>query len=50
MGWRTSPDGCREHLVWISQRYQGVTIIMTENGTSEDEPDLATALPDKGRR
>jgi beta-glucosidase len=50
MGWSTNPDGCRELLVWISQRYQGVTIVMTENGTSEDEPDLATALRDEGRR
>ncbi len=50
MGWSTNPDGCRELLLWISQRYQGVPIFITENGTSEDEPDLATALRDEGRR
>jgi beta-galactosidase len=50
MGWSTNPDGCRELLIWLSQRYQGVPIVMTENGTSEDEPDLATALRDDERR
>lgn len=50
MGWSTNPDGCRELLLWISNRYKGVTIFMTENGTSEDEPDFATALLDDGRR
>lgn len=50
MGWSTNPDGCRELLLWISNRYKDVTIFMTENGTSEDEPDLATALRDEGRR
>jgi beta-galactosidase len=50
MGWSTNPDGCRELLLWISNRYKGVTIVMTENGTSEDEPDLATSLRDEGRR
>eukprot|EP00980_Cylindrotheca_fusiformis_P003968 scaffold874_cov126-Cylindrotheca_fusiformis.AAC.1 len=50
MGWSTNPDGCRELLLWISQRYGNVPIHITENGTAEDEPDLATALRDEGRR
>ena len=50
MGWSTNPDGCRELLLWISDRYDGATIIITENGTSEDEPNLATSLRDEGRR
>lgn len=50
MGWSTNPDGCRELLIWISKRYGKIPIYMTENGTSEDEPDLASALRDEGRR
>lgn len=50
MGWSTNPDGCRNLLLWIDNRYKGVPIYITENGTSEDEPDLAAALHDEGRR
>jgi beta-galactosidase len=50
MGWSIVPDGCRELLLWISNRYNHPTIVMTENGSAEDEPDLATALRDEGRR
>jgi beta-galactosidase len=50
MGWSTNPDGCRNLLLWISRRYKGIPIYITENGTAEDEPDLATALRDEGRR
>ena len=51
MGWSTNPDGCRELLLWISKRYgSDVTIVITENGTSEYEPDLASSLKDEGRR
>jgi beta-galactosidase len=50
MGWSIVPDGCRELLLWISNRYDYPTIVMTENGSAEDEPDLATALRDEGRR
>lgn len=50
MGWSTNPDGCRELLSWIAKRYKGLPIVMTENGTSEDEPDLDTAIKDEGRR
>jgi len=50
MGWSTNPDGCRELLLWLSKRYPGIPIFMTENGTAEEEYDLSTALIDEGRR
>jgi beta-galactosidase len=50
MGWSTNPDGCRELLVWIGQRYPDLPIVMTENGTSEPEDDLEKAIHDEGRR
>ena len=50
MGWSTNPDGCRELLLWISKRYPGLEIAMTENGTSEDEPNVDIAIDDDGRR
>jgi beta-glucosidase len=50
MGWSTNPDGCRELLLWIGQRYPDLPIVITENGTSENEPDVNTAVHDEGRR
>ena len=50
MGWSIVPEGCRELLLWIADRYNNPIIIMTENGSAEDEPDKATALLDEGRR
>jgi beta-galactosidase len=50
MGWSTNPDGCRELLMWIGQRYPDLPIVITENGTSEDEDALETAQHDEGRR
>lgn len=50
MGWSTNPDGCRELLLWIGKRYPGLPIVITENGTSEKEPDLETAVADEARR
>ena len=50
MGWSTNPDGCRGLLEWLAQRYPGVNLVMTENGTAEDEPDKATAIADTGRK
>jgi beta-glucosidase/6-phospho-beta-glucosidase/beta-galactosidase len=50
MGWSIVPSGCRELLLWISDRYDKPIIIMTENGSAEPEDDLETALQDEGRR
>jgi beta-glucosidase len=50
MGWSTNPDGCRELLLWSTRRYHGATIVMAENGTSEDERELTASLKDEGRR
>ena len=51
MGWSEVPEGCRDLLLWISKRYgKSTPIVMTENGTTEDEPDMASALRDKDRR
>eukprot|EP00934_Nitzschia_sp_Nitz4_P006309 Nitzschia sp. Nitz4//scaffold179_size51476//9505//11145//NITZ4_006921-RA/size51476-processed-gene-0.40-mRNA-1//1//CDS//3329539201//6299//frame0 len=50
MGWSTNPDGCRELLLWIAQRYPTVPIVMTENGTAEKEPNVTVAVHDEGRR
>jgi beta-galactosidase len=51
MGWSVVPDGCRELLLWISRRYgHKIPIVITENGTAEEESDIASALRDKERR
>ncbi|KAL3904390.1 MAG: hypothetical protein SGILL_010089 [Bacillariaceae sp.] len=50
MGWSTNPDGMRELLLWIRERYGNIPIVITENGTCENEPDLETALNDENRR
>lgn len=50
MGWSVVPEGCRDLLIWISQRYKDPIIIMTENGSAVNEPDLETAVHDEARR
>jgi len=50
MGWTTNPDGCRELLRWIANRYKGIPIVITENGTAEDDSNLDVAKHDVGRR
>lgn len=50
LGWPVVPDGCGALLRWIDERYDRPAIVMTENGSCEDEPDLETALRDEGRR
>jgi beta-glucosidase/6-phospho-beta-glucosidase/beta-galactosidase len=47
-GWSTNPDGCRELLRWISKRYVGIPIVITENGTSEDDYNLEVSNTLKG--
>ena len=37
-------------LRWISKRYIGIPIVITENGTSEDDHNLEAAKHDEGRR
>jgi beta-glucosidase len=37
-------------LKWLKHRYPGIPIVITENGTSEYEPDLDTAINDEARR
>jgi beta-glucosidase/6-phospho-beta-glucosidase/beta-galactosidase len=53
MGWNVVPDGLREMLMWIMNRYNTTSnplIYVTENGSAEHEPDLETATHDKKRR
>ena len=50
MGWSIVPEGGRDILVWIQERYNNPPIYITENGSCEDEPDLDSALHDYGRR
>jgi len=50
MGWSTNPDGCRELLYWISRRYPGIPVVITENGTSEEDRTLEEAQHDEARR
>lgn len=50
MGWNIVPEGCRELLKWIDDRYDHPEIYITENGCAVDEPDLESALNDVIRR
>jgi beta-glucosidase/6-phospho-beta-glucosidase/beta-galactosidase len=50
MGWNVVPDGLREMLLWVSNRYNNPRILITENGSAEYEPDLKAALDDEERR
>ena len=50
MGWGIVPDGLREMLFWLSNRYGRPIIYTTENGSAEPEPNVLVALQDEKRR
>jgi len=50
MLWDIVPEGGKELLLWIKHRYSNPPIYITENGSCEDEPNLASAQHDTGRR
>ena len=50
MGWNIVPEGCRDLLKWIDQRYDHPIIYITENGCACDEPDKESALNDVMRK
>lgn len=50
MGWLIDPDGLRDYLVHISDRYEPRSIVVTENGASySDAPDDAGVVDDVRR-
>jgi Glycosyl hydrolase family 1 len=51
MGWNVVPDGLREMLRWISERYDNPLIYITENGSAELEiEDSQSVVRDETRR
>jgi len=50
MGWNIVPDGLRQMLQWLSDRYDTPLVYVTENGSAEPEPDVRTAVADENRR
>jgi len=50
MGWSIVPDGCRDLLKWIDERYAHPPIYMTENGSAFEENTLEEALHDNDRQ
>ncbi|KAL7570529.1 hypothetical protein ACA910_004304 [Epithemia clementina (nom. ined.)] len=50
MGWANVPDGLREMLFWVSNRYGRPLIFVTENGSAEPEPNSTVARSDEKRR
>ena len=50
MGWSIVPDGYKDLLKWIDQRYARPPIYMTENGSAFEENSLEEALHDNDRQ
>lgn len=50
MGWNIVPEGCRDLLKWIDERYDRPIIYITENGCACDEPDHETGINDHVRK
>ena len=51
MGWNVVPDGLREMMRWISERYNNPLIYITENGSAEPEvEDSESVVRDEMRR
>jgi len=49
MGWPIYPQGLRKLLGWIHKRYNGVPIVITENGCAVYEPDIQKGQRDNQR-
>lgn len=49
MGWNVVPDGCRKLLEWINNRYEGVEIVITENGGAFDDQLIDGKVLDQDR-
>ncbi|HAV12121.1 MAG TPA: beta-glucosidase [Opitutae bacterium] len=49
MGWFVVPWGFRKMLNWIHERYNGLPIYVTENGTALANNDVETAIDDTER-
>ncbi len=50
MGWLIDPDGLRDYLVYINERYEPRSIVITENGASYSTAPDGLGVVDDGRR
>jgi len=44
-GWEVYPEGLFDTLVWVSSRYRGLPLFVTENGSAFHDPPSALADP-----
>jgi beta-glucosidase len=40
-GWEVVPEGLTETLLWVTERYGRIPIVVTENGAAFEDPDVA---------